>query len=112
MISDYERMKPGDDKDAYGTMVAKALSSDHVVELLMESGEWDLIPTELKRKYNSKTNKRAHNLGKVEKFKKKVSPKSFAKESALSWDDERLDLMSNSVENSMFSFLGTMDSLN
>ena len=105
-------MKPGEDKDAYGTMVAKFISSDHIVELLMDKGEWDKIPTELKRKYNSKTNKRARKLGKIEKFKKRVSPKSFAKESALSWDDERLDLMSNSVENSMFSFLETMDSLN
>ena len=93
-------------------MVAKFISSDHIVELLMEKGEWDKIPTELKRKYNSKTNKRARKLGKIEKFKKRVSPKSFAKESTLSWDDERLDLMSNSVENSMFSFWETMDSLN
>lgn len=104
-------MKPGVDKDAYGNRVARVLAVDNVVELLMDSGEWDKIPTELKRKYNSKTDKRAHHLGKRLALKRKVFPKLAAKESAFDVDVERLDLLHSSVENSLYSFLETINSL-
>lgn len=110
LISNYKQMKPGVDKDAYGNMVAKFISRDSIVELLMDTGEWDKIPTELKRKYKSKTDKRAHKLGKHLGLKRKIFPKSASKESAIN-DTTQLDLLSSSVENSLYSFLETMNSL-
>lgn len=111
MISNYEHLEPGVDKDAYGNAVARFISTDTVAELLMDSGEWYLIPEELKRKYNSKTNKRAHALGRGLALKRKLSPKSVAKESISDVDVERLDLLHSSVENSLYSFLETINSL-
>lgn len=110
LISDYKQMKPGVDKDAYGNMVAKFISNDIIVELLMDTGEWDKIPTELKRKYKSKTGKRARKLGRQLKLKRMIFPKSASKESAIA-DTEQLDLLSSSVEDSLYSFLETMNSL-
>lgn len=111
MILNYEHLEPGVDKDAYGNTVARFISTDTVAELLMDNGEWYLIPEELKRKYNSKTNKRAHALGRGLALKRKLSPKSVAKESISDVDVERLDLLHSSVENSLYSFLETINSL-